>query len=147
MRKADPPVIVEQNFDTDITTVWEAITQVSQMRQWFFDNIPEFNAEVGFETDFEVDTGERVFPHHWKIIEVIPRKKIIYHWSYGGYDGEGLVIFELTEEKSYTKLVLTNLVIEDFSDEVPEFQRESCIGGWEYFINQRLVEYLKSITT
>jgi hypothetical protein len=38
--------------------------------------------------------------------------------------------------------VLTVEVLEDFPDDIPEFRRESCIGGWNYFINHRLKEYL-----
>ncbi len=30
----------------------------------------------------------------------------------------------------------------DFPDDVPEFERESCLGGRQYFIGQALKAYL-----
>ena len=118
MKTSDEPVVVEDVFNADIKTVWKAITEVNQMTKWFFDNIPDFEAEVGFETQFNVNSGERDFLHIWKIIEVEPFKKITYDWSYKDYPGRGLVSFELFEEENSTKLRLTNTVIEDFPDEI-----------------------------
>lgn len=49
------------------------------MRQWFFENIESFKPEVGFETQFNVQAESRNFLHMWKIIEVVPMKKIVYN--------------------------------------------------------------------
>lgn len=138
------PIIVEQHFNQNSVTVWNAITQLNQMKQWFFENIPSFKAEVGFETQFNVQAPSRDFLHQWKIIEVIPFKKIVYNWKFDKILGEGTVTFELFEENHQTKLILTNEGLENFPQEYPEFTRESCIGGWNYFINQRLKEYLNN---
>ncbi len=81
--------------------------------------------------------------HKWRITEVIPRKVITYNWQFEEYPGEGLVEFNISSEKNKTKLRLTNYVLEDFPDNVPEFTRESCHGGWTYFINERLKEFLE----
>jgi len=61
MRSKDAPIIVEQTFDAHIKKVWNAITNLDQMKQWFFENIKSFNPEVGFETQFEVNVQERKF--------------------------------------------------------------------------------------
>ena len=50
MRNTDKPVIVEQIFNTTIANVWDAITELDQMKQWYFNNIESFKPEVGFET-------------------------------------------------------------------------------------------------
>jgi hypothetical protein len=50
----------------------------------------------------------------------------------------------LTQDNNLTKLTLSVEVQEDFPESIPEFKRESCIGGWNYFINNRLKEYLKN---
>ncbi len=50
------------------------------MHQWYFDNIPEFNPEVGFETKFNIRNEERNFLHMWKITEMTTNKKIKYTW-------------------------------------------------------------------
>ncbi len=49
MKKGDDPIIVEQFFNRSIESVWKAITEVEQMRQWFFENIPEFKRESCIE--------------------------------------------------------------------------------------------------
>ncbi|KAA3631479.1 MAG: SRPBCC domain-containing protein, partial [Calditrichaeota bacterium] len=85
----------------------------------------------------------RVFPHRWKILRVEPHRLISYSWKFDNYDGDGYVTFELSEEKDKTKLRLTCTITEDFDDSIPEFKRESCVGGWEYFIKQSLKEYLE----
>lgn len=142
MKKEDKPIIVEQTFNTSIEKVWAAITEVEQMKKWFFDNIPSFKPEVGFETQFNVQSEERNFMHLWKIVEAQPLKLIKYNWKYEGYSGDSFVTFELYKQDDGTKLTLTTEVIEDFPDDIPEFRRENCIGGWEYFINESLKNYL-----
>ncbi len=146
MNKAKGPIIVEQTFDVSIDTVWNAITQVNRMRQWFFENIESFRPEVGFETQFNVQVNDRSFLHFWKLMEIEPLKKITYNWRYGGYPGDSLVTFELFENEHQTILRLTHEVTERFPEDIPEFSRESCIGGWEYFIRNSLKEFLENRT-
>jgi len=143
MKKTDPPIIVEANYSTSVEKVWEAINQLEKMQQWFFENIESFQAEVGFETSFAVQSYERTFTHLWKVKEVIPLKKISYHWSYEEYSGDGFVEFEIFEKENGTQLRLTNIITEDYPNDVPEFKRESCIGGWNYFLGERLKEFLE----
>ncbi len=112
------------------------------MTQWFFEDITSFKPEVGFETEFNVMSHSRNFLHQWKLTEVIPNKKIIYNWKYGGYSGDSFVIFELFEKENHVKLILTHKVVESFLVDIPEFSRESCLEGWNYFIRKRLQEYL-----
>lgn len=144
MLVSDQPILVEQSFNVSAQEVWEAITQQDQMIQWFFENIESFIPQVGFKTQFVVHSGERTFTHLWEIIEVEPIKKIVYDWRYKEYAGAGKVVFELILQNGGTKLSLTNLVIENFPQDVPEFKRESCIGGWDYFIKDRLKTYLEN---
>ncbi len=142
MRIDEPPVIVTQIFNCDSATVWAAITEPDQMRKWFFENIPDFKPKAGFETQFVVDTGERKFNHLWKLVEVIPNKKLKFNWRYESYIGNSFVTFELTDGKNTTTLKITVEITEDFSDDIPEFTWESCRSGWQYFINKRLQNYL-----
>ncbi|WP_299225965.1 SRPBCC domain-containing protein [uncultured Psychroserpens sp.] len=144
MKISEGPIIIEHSFDQSKERLWKAITELNEMKQWFFNNIPAFKAEVGFETTFTVISEDRVFTHEWKIMEVIPLHKICYNWKYSNYKGDAIVSFELFEDSNKTKLILTTNVIEDFSDTIPEFKRESCIAGWNYFIKDSLVNYFKS---
>lgn len=143
MRTDEEPVVVEQTYAASVEEVWNAITQVDRMRQWYFDNIPSFEPEVGFETRFDVQCEGRLFPHLWKVTDVVPRQRIQYDWRYDGYPGDAFVVFELTEQAEATKLTLTCRARVGFPDDVPEFQRESCEAGWKYFIQESLKKYLE----
>ena len=46
MNKNKEPIIVEQSFSKPVETVWNAITEITEMRQWYFKNIPAFKPEV-----------------------------------------------------------------------------------------------------
>jgi uncharacterized protein YndB with AHSA1/START domain len=137
------PIRIEININGNIDKVWEALTNVTQMRQWYFENIPDFKPEEGFETKFKVKSGERTFTHIWKITEVIPYKKISYTWKFEEYPGEGLSIFELTTENNTTHLKLESQVLTPYPKDIPEFKRESGEAGWDYLINKNLVEFLQ----
>ncbi len=137
------PVSVEQTFKTPIKDVWAAITQPALMKQWFFEQIESFVPVVGFSTQFNVNTGNRDFLHQWELLEVIPIQKIIYNWKYNGYAGESLVTFELNAQGDYTILKLTHENTKDYPSAIPEFSRDSCLGGWKYFINERLYKFLE----
>lgn len=145
MTKSEEPIVVEQVFNTSLENVWNAFTDLSQMKQWYFENIKSFVPEPGFKTQFEVQVEDRKFTHLWKITEVIPNKKIKYNWKYKEYPGDSFVTFELFEENERVKLRLEAEVVEDFPDDIPEFKRESGVEGWKYFIGQRLKEYLESV--
>ena len=146
MKRSESPIIVEAVFENSLESVWSAITDVEKMREWFFENIPSFKPEVGFEVEFNVDAGERSFLHKWKITKVIPRRIFEYNWKYGGYLGDSYVSFNLEHENGLTRLRLIHTTTEDFPEEVPEFKRESGVAGWQYFIKNRLMEYLQKVS-
>ncbi|MBT8185036.1 MAG: SRPBCC domain-containing protein [Eudoraea sp.] len=141
--KTELPIIVEATFDAKAEEVWKALTVHDLMIQWYFENIPAFEAREGFKTQFNVESNDRDFFHIWEVTLVVPGKKIGYSWRYANIPGEGHVEFELTELEGKTILKLTNTGLESFPQHIPEFKRESCIGGWNYFIRQRLKEFLE----
>ena len=143
MLKTDKPIVIELQIVKSSNIVWEAITDPNHMRLWFFEQIKNFEPKVEFETLFIVQVEDRVYPHRWKIIDVIPEQKIVYDWSYDGYEGKAIVTFELKSNETTTNLTLTNVVKESFPQNVPEFSREMCIQGWEYFTN-RLKKYVET---
>lgn len=143
MKTSEAPVIVEHIFDAPIKKVWSAITDLKEMKFWYFENIDHFKAEIGSQSRFAVRSGERTFTHLWEVCALNPPHKIAYTWKYEEYSGDSIVSFELLEVPEGTKLLLIASVTEDFPDDIPEFKRESCLKGWEYFICYRLAEYLK----
>lgn len=142
MKKEDKPIIIENLFDVPAVKVWNALTVIDEMRGWYFSNIPDFKPVPGFRTEFDIKSEARNFRHIWIVKEVIPGKLIKYTWEFSGYPGKSATTFELEEKDGKTNLKLTVDVLADFPDDVPEFKTESCRAGWEYFIMQRLAEYL-----
>ncbi len=136
------PIVVEQSFSVQPDAVWQAITKPDLMRQWYFEQIEDFRPEVGFETQFDIEVGNRIFRHQWKVTEVVPGKSITYSWEYAGFPGLGSTEWKLSGTGGGSKLVLISTGIESFSQDIPEFTRESGQAGWEYFVQQRLPKFL-----
>lgn len=143
MKKTDPPIVVEQSFTCSPARLWRALTNPAEMRQWFFEQISEFQPEIGFYTEFVIENEGRTFTHCWTIREVVPEKKIVYRWNYPEYAGDSNVHFEIEAITNGSKLRVSTEVIEDFPSDIPEFRRESGVAGWKYFIQDRLLKYLE----
>lgn len=142
MTESAQPVVVEQKFEVSSETLWRALTERDQLIAWFFDNIPAFEPVEGFKTEFTVSTDERDFHHLWTITESVPGSKIVYDWRYKDLPGVGKVTFEIWPEGSGSRLRVTNEGLETFPPDIPEFSRESCVGGWKYLIQENLPDYL-----
>ncbi len=138
------PIITEQILNGSIQEVWEAITVLEKMKEWYFPMLTAFQPVVGFETYFTVSVEERVYPHQWKITEVIPNKSISYEWTFDGYEGKSVSQFQIFQDENGVRLKVTSTVLEDFPTGIPEFERESGVAGWNYLIKESLVTYLSS---
>ncbi|MEQ8952890.1 MAG: SRPBCC domain-containing protein [Gammaproteobacteria bacterium] len=136
MKTTEEPIVVEETFNCSLAALWNAVTDRDQMVQWFFTDIPAFSPEVGFYTEFMVDAGERQFLHQWEITDSIPGEKVAYRWRYAGYAGAAQSVFQLGGVDGAACLRIDFPVEEDFPEEVPEFTREACEGGWTYFMGQ-----------
>lgn len=143
MKKSEEMVRIEKDFACSSTELWQALVEPARMRHWFFADIPDFRPEPGFYVEFMVDAGERQFLHQWEVTEVEPGTKIAYRWRYEGYAGAALSVFEVSGDGNSSSLQLSFPVEEDFPDEVPEFARDACLGGWEYFTGE-LKSYLEA---
>ena len=138
------PVIIGRLYNSPVKTVWEAITDLNKMRQWYFPTLIEFEPEVGFGTKFDVESGGKIYPHIWKVAEVVPGKKISYEWKFGGYPGNSLVSFELFDEDGNTRVVLTHEGLETFRGDLhSDLAMHNFVEGWTYFIGKALKEYVE----
>lgn len=137
------PIVVEETLNAPPAEVWKAITDKDQMRQWFFEPMTDFQPVVGFETRFDVECEGQVYPHEWKVTEVVPASRITYAWRYGGYPGDSSVTWELSEVPGGTKLRLTHTGGETFPQDDPVFSRDSCRAGWEFFLQDSLKPFLE----
>ncbi len=141
----DEPIIVERTFNASVETVWKAITDKDQMKQWYFNAIAAFTPEVGFQTQFNVRNDGKDYLHIWKVTEVKPGKKISYDWSFGGFPGRSIVTFELSAAGKKTKLKLTHTGIETFLPDVnPPLARKNFVTGWTALIGDLLKQFVET---
>jgi uncharacterized protein YndB with AHSA1/START domain len=124
-------VVVERIYGASIDTVWKAITEVEQMKQWYMPVLTAFEPKVGFETEFSIEHEGKKFPHIWKVTEVVPGKKIAYSWKFPGHPGESLATFELFPEGENTRLKLTHDGLETHDGRNnPDLARKNFQWGW-----------------
>jgi len=135
-------VVIERTFAAPVARVWKALTDVGEMKQWYFD-LKEFKPEVGFEFEFIVEHEGMTYHHLCKIIEVIPQKKLAYTWRYKGHEGDSLVTLELFANGDKTRLRLTHEGLETFP-KTPSFARKNFMEGWTQIIGSSLKEFVES---
>jgi uncharacterized protein YndB with AHSA1/START domain len=134
-------VVLERTFDAPVDRVWKALTDVDQMREWYFD-LKEFRPEVGFEFGFVVEHEGNTYDHRCKVTKVIRQKKIAYTWRYEGHEGNSLVTIELSPEGDKTRLKLTHEGLETFP-KTPAFARENFEKGWTAIIGTELKQIVE----
>jgi len=134
-------VVFERTFNAPVGRVWKALTDVEEMRQWYF-NLKQFKAEVGFEFEFVVEHEGTTYHHLCKVTEVIPQKKIAYTWRYKGHEGDSLVTFELFADGDETRLKLTHQGLETFP-KTAAFARKNFEAGWTAIIGSELKQFLE----
>jgi uncharacterized protein YndB with AHSA1/START domain len=134
-------VVIERTFNASVERVWKALTDVAQMRQWYFD-LKEFKPEVGFEFQFVVEHEGTTYDHRCKVTEVIPQKKLAYTWRYKGHEGDSLVTFELFADGNKTRLKLTHEGLETFP-KTPAYARENFEKGWTQIIGSELKQFVE----
>jgi len=134
-------VVFERTFNAPVGRVWKALTDVEEMRQWYF-NLKQFKAEVGFEFEFVVEHEGMTYHHLCKVTEVIPQKKLAYTWRYKGHEGDSLVTFELFADGNETRLKLTHQGLETFP-KTAAFARKNFEAGWTAIIDSELKQFLE----
>ncbi len=134
-------VVIERTFNAPVERVWKALTDVDEMRQWYFD-LKEFKPEVGFEFEFIVEHEGMKYHHLCKITEVVPQKKLAYTWRYEGYEGDSLVTFDLFADGDKTRLKLTHEGLETFP-KLPAYARENFVKGWTEIIGSSLKGFVE----
>ena len=119
-------IIMERIFNAPVARVWQALTDVDQMRQWYFD-LKEFKPQVGFEFEFIVEHEGNSYHHLCRVTDVVPEKKIAYTWRYKGEPG----------------LKLTHTGIETFP-KTPAYARKNFEAGWTAIIGSELKQFVEA---
>jgi uncharacterized protein YndB with AHSA1/START domain len=139
------PLVVERIFAAPVEVVWKALTDVEQMRVWYFE-LSEFKPVVGFEFSFLVEHQERTYDHRCQVTEVIIEKRLAYTWRYAGHPGDSLVAFDFYAEGSKTRLRVTHTGLETFPA-TAAFPRENFEKGWNSLLGDSLREFLEKDLT
>lgn len=133
---------IKKTFNIPRARLWKALTNHKQMQQWYFKELGAFDAKVGFQTSFSIEYQGKIFTHQWRVCEVIPKKRIVYHWQYKEYDGDSTVFFELEDTNNGVDLLLKAKILKPFPP-IEEFSPESRKAGWQSLIEDRLTTFLK----
>jgi uncharacterized protein YndB with AHSA1/START domain len=134
-------VVVQRTLNAPVAKVWQALTDVDQMREWYFD-LNEFKPEVGFEFEFVVEHEGNKYHHLCRITDVVPEKKIAYTWRYNGEPGDSLVAFELLGQGEKTRVTVTHTGIETFP-KTPAYERKNFEAGWTAIIGTELKQFVE----
>jgi uncharacterized protein YndB with AHSA1/START domain len=135
------PIVIERIFNAPVARVWKALTDVNQMREWYFD-LKEFKPQVGFDFEFVVEHEGNSYHHLCRVVEVIPEKKIAYTWRYKDEPGDSLVTIELSPDGEKTRLKLTHTGIETFP-RTPAYARKNFEQGWTTIIGTELKQFVE----
>src|SRR5262245_55604352 len=134
-------VIIQRTLNAPVARVWQALTDVEQMRQWYFD-LKEFKPQPDFEFECVVEHEGNSYHHLCRVTDVIPEKKIAYTWRYKGEPGDSLVTIELSPEGEKTRLKLTHSGIETFP-KTPAYARKNFEAGWTAIIGSELKQFVE----
>lgn len=137
------PIVVSQTMQAPVQNVWQALTDKTQMKEWYFD-LEDFKAEEGFSFTFEGGPEDRVYLHMCTITEVVPLQKLSYSWRYKGYDGDTVVTFLLQAQgPNQTTVTLTHSGIESFGNSNSDLARHNFEQGWTDIITRSLKNFVE----
>jgi uncharacterized protein YndB with AHSA1/START domain len=140
--EAQRPIVIEKIYNAPVEKVWQALTDKSLMKQWYFD-VPEFEPKVGNEFSFLAGTDVTKWLHLCRVTVARPDSMIAYTWKYDGYAGESHVRFELFPEGGKTRLKLTHSGIHNFPVEVDAFAKKNFVEGWTHIVKIALAEFVE----
>jgi uncharacterized protein YndB with AHSA1/START domain len=138
------PIKLVKTYEAPVQKVWEALTNKDVMKQWYFD-IPDFKPVVGVEFKWYAGPPDgKQWLHAGKVTEVIPLRKLAHTWTFPGYEGEALTVWELTSiNSSSTRVDFKFEIITPFDPKQDELARKNFVSGWNSIINEELVKFLK----
>lgn len=127
-------IVITKTYKAPVEKVWRALTDIDQMRQWYFPMLADFKPETGFTTEFEAGPEGQPYLHRWIVTKAVENKVIAYKWLYPEIEGDSTVTFALETVAEGTKLTLTHSGIDSFkASGDPNFEPRSFNGGWTHF--------------
>lgn len=129
-------------FDVPTRDLWDAITNPSHFKKWYF-HIPHFTTTVGESFDF-YESEARKYLHHCTVLELEEGRKFVHTWEHPEQSDGSSILTWLVEpiDDHHSRLILTHEGLESFSDAGPEFSPENYQMGWDAIIKSSLRNYL-----
>ena len=135
----DNPLIKEFVFDASADQVWRALTDVDQLKKWYFPQIQKFEPVLNFKFEFDQENAE--FQKEWIVTSVEKNRIFAHSWAYKGFAGKSEVTFEIIPHNFQTKLRVTQTNLSSFPKDV-HFRRERFDSGWDNLLGKNLKSLL-----
>jgi uncharacterized protein YndB with AHSA1/START domain len=135
LRDMNDSLKLEAAYNVSLLNVWKALTEVEQLKKWYFPQIIHFEPKVG-EVFMFTDDGSP-YQKEWKVTRLENNRLLAHSWSYKGYPGNSEVIFELFRQNETTVLRLTHTGLASFPVD-PHFDYQRFEQGWEMILGQNL---------
>ena len=134
-------VELTKEFNATVDKVWEAITNNTAMKEWYYD-VPDFEAKEGYNFSFYGNSDEK-YHHFCEVLEVIPQEKLKHSWSYPELSKEKTIItWELEDKNGQTVLHLKHKGLETLEHLGVNFRKENFEKEWTEIL-QSLKDYLE----
>lgn len=133
-------VILERTYNAPALKVWSALTDVNQLRKWFF-NVTGFEPKVGYKFEFKGESDCAEYNHLCEVTEVVEGEKLTYSWAYENWEGQSYVTWELIPDGTGTRVVITHRGVDTFPKH-KDFTAGSFTEGWTYFLEKALEKFL-----
>lgn len=135
-------------FNVPAETLWKAITERDQLKQWYFDFDTHFRLEK--DATFEWTAGDpqgKQWLHKGRMLEIVKNKKLMHSWEYPGYTGSSVVTWALNAlNENSTELLLTHEFVIPFDKNVEELKKEHFEKGWNAIISISLPDYIRKMS-
>jgi uncharacterized protein YndB with AHSA1/START domain len=136
-------ITIEEKYDVNAEVIWNALTNLEQIKKWHFD-FKNYNLEVGNIFTFYEPNGNK-FLHECEILEIIPNKVFKHSWSYPQLSkGNSIVTWTIIEQENGTRLILTHEHLNSFEDGGKDFAVENFQAGWTEILGKSLKEFVTS---
>ncbi len=137
-------IIVKEKVSAPVDKVWEAITDRSKMKEWYFD-IPDFELEENREFSFYGSENNDRHHHHAEILEVVPKQKLKMSWSYPEITKEKTIVkWELQPVENGTEITLTHKGLENLEHLGKDFSRNTITETWNDIVGKSLKNYVEN---
>lgn len=138
-------IILSQRFDAPVDTVWKALSEEANLKEWYFD-VQNYIFQVGTEFSFYEEGTAKQFLHVCKFLEIIPLQRISHTWTHPQQSqGSSILTWDLEDQGDKTLVTLTHAGVENFADAGPAFAPANFEMGWNAILKTNLRNYLYGI--